>query len=126
MVRLGALLTAALVLAGCAAEGQTLGVSADGARVQLDHRSSVEIVLEGNATTGFSWELVAYDPAVIAPEGEPVYEEAETGMVGGGGAWVWTLVAQDPGECTVEFVYHRTWEDDPPERTFSFTAVVGG
>jgi inhibitor of cysteine peptidase len=85
----------------------------------------IQVTLDGNATTGFSWELVEYNPAVIAPVGEPTYEAAADGeLVGTGGSWTWTLRAVAAGESPVRFVYHRTWEDEPPESTFSFTAAV--
>ncbi len=96
----------------------------NGERVALGPGDTIEVHLEGNATTGFNWELVDLDPKVISTEGEPVYETADTDLVGTAGTWIWTLVAQQPGECVVQFVYHRSWEDEQPEATFSFTANV--
>jgi len=112
-----------VMVAGCSTS-RSLGLEDDGTRVALRSGDEIEITLAGNATTGFSWELVEFDPAVITPLGEPVYEESGPDVAGGGGEWTWTLVAQESGECEVQFVYHRTWEDEPPEETFSFTASV--
>ena len=124
MVRFAALAAVLILAIGCTAEGQTLDASNEGARVSLDPGGQVEVLLEGNATTGFTWDLADHDPAVIALQGEPVYEETTTDVVGAGGTWRFMLVGQEPGECEVRFIYHRTWEDEPPEQTFSFTAVV--
>ncbi len=124
MSRVAMSLVLLIVAAACTAEGQSLDASNDGTRVHLSPGGEVEVALEGNATTGFIWELVELDPDVIASGNEPAYKETESGAVGDGGSWTWTLVGQEQGECTVRFVYHRPWEDEPPEDTFSFTAVV--
>jgi predicted secreted protein len=124
MIRVFALLALlAVMIAGCSAS-RSLGLEDDGTRVALRSGDEIEITLAGNAITGFSWELVEFDPGVITALGESVYEEVDTDLVGGGGEWTWTLTAQESGECEVRFVYHRTWEDQPPEETFSFTASV--
>ena len=124
MIRVFALLALlAVTVAGCSAS-RSLGLEDDGTRVALRSGDEIEITLAGNATTGFSWELVEFDPAVITALGESVYEEVDTDLVGGGGEWTWTLAAQGSGECEVRFVYDRTWEDEPPEEAFSFFASV--
>ena len=124
MIRAFALVASLVVmLAGCSAS-RSLGLDDDGTRVALRPGDEIEVTLEGNATTGFSWELVEFDPAVITALAEPVYEETDTDLVGAGGKWTWTLAAQEPGECAVRFIYHRTWEDEPPEATFAFIATV--
>ncbi len=112
-----------VALGGCSTS-ESLTLDSNGERVTLASGDTIEVTLEGNATTGFSWELVDYDPMVVTTEGEAVYESEDTELVGVGGAWTWTLVAQEPGECVVQFVYRRSWEDEQPEATFSFTANV--
>jgi inhibitor of cysteine peptidase len=115
---------AAVLLTGCSA-AHTLDIGDDGTRLSLAEGDKVTVTLEGNATTGYTWELVDYDPEVITPRGEPTYEAADTELVGGGGTWTWTLIAAEPGECSVGFVYHRPWEEVPPLGAFSFIATVG-
>lgn len=114
-----------LVVAVACAGSRGLSVDDDGTRVSLAPGDEIQVTLEGNATTGFSWELIEYDPAVIAPLGEPTYEESDGEQVGAGGTWTWTLRAAAAGDSPVRFVYHRTWEDEPPESSLSFTAAVG-
>ena len=104
---------------------QSLTSDDDGDHVSLTPGAEIQVTLEGNATTGFSWELIEYDPVVIAPVNEPVYEKDDDELVGAGGRWIWTLRAVASGESPVQFVYHRAWEDEPPESVFSFTATVG-
>ncbi len=112
-----------MTLGGCTVSS-SLTLDDNGERLALAPGDTIEVTLEGNATTGFSWQLVDLDPTVITTEGAAVYETKDTELVGAGGAWTWTLVAQQPGECVVRFVYHRSWEDDQPEASFSFTANV--
>ena len=124
MIRVIALMAFLVAMvAGCSAS-RSLSLDDDGTRVTLRPGDEIEVTLEGDATTGFGWELVEFDPAVITALAEPVYEEADTDLVGVGGKWTWTLAAQQPGECAVRFIYHRTWEDEPPEATFAFIATV--
>jgi len=112
------------VLGGCSGD-RTVTVDNDGDRVSLAPGEEIRVTLDGNITTGFSWELVEYDPLIISPLGDATYEEDGGDTVGAGGRWTWTLQAVAAGETPVRFVYHRTWEEDPPAQTFSFTAVVG-
>jgi len=126
MTRIAALL-AVLVVALAACGGvRSLTIDDDGNQVSLSPGDEIHVTLAGNATTGFVWELVEYDSSVMAPLGEPTYEEDGGDAVGAGGTWTWTLRALGDGESTVRFVYHRTWEDKPPASAFSFTAAVGG
>jgi len=112
-----------MTLGGCTAS-ESLTLDDNGERVALTPGDTIEVNLEGNATTGFTWELIDLDPTVITTDGEAVYEIEDTELVGTGGVWTWILVAQQPGECAVRFVYHRSWEDEQPEATFSFTVNV--
>jgi predicted secreted protein len=72
MIRVFALLASLVVmLAGCSA-GRSLGLDDDGNRVALSRGDEIEVTLEGNATAGFSWDLVEFDPAVITALAESV------------------------------------------------------
>ncbi len=125
MTRVAIVLSALiLVLAACGGT-RSLTIDDNGDRVSLSPGEEIRVSLDGNATTGFTWELVENDVTVIAPVGEPVYEEATGDMVGTGGTWTWTLRAVGTGESPVRFVYHRTWEDEPPAADYSFVAIVG-
>jgi len=125
MTRIIALLAiVAVALAACAGT-RSLTIDDNEDRVSLSPGDEVQVTLDGNATTGFIWELAEYDSAVIDSLGEPTYEEETGDVVGAGGTWTWTLHAVGEGESMVRFVYHRTWEEKTPESVFSFTAAVG-
>ena len=112
------------ILPGCSSPVETLTLDDDGVRVVLSEGDTIEVALDGNATTGFSWVLVEFDDDVVAVEGDSAYEVEDTELVGVGGTWTWVLVARQPGETIVRFAYQRSWEDEPPEATFSFTVSV--
>ena len=112
------------ILPGCSSSAATLTLADDGAHVALSEGDTIEVALDGNATTGFSWILVEFDDDVVAVEGDPVYEVEDAELVGVGGTWTWVLVAHQPGETIVRFAYQRDWEDEPPEAVFSFTVSV--
>ena len=124
MARIVVVVAILMVVAVACSRGPSLTLDDEGDRVSLAPSDEIQITLAGNATTGFSWELVEYDPAVVTPLGQPTYEEDDGELVGAGGEWMWTLRAVAAGESRVRFVYHRTWEDEPPESVFSFVAVV--
>lgn len=102
----------------------TLGAKDDGRTITLKSGGTLIIELEGNPTTGFSWEVQAVDDAVLAPQGDPQYTASETGLVGSGGVFTFTFKAASKGETTLQLVYHRSWEKVAPADTFDVTVVV--
>jgi predicted secreted protein len=99
----------------------------------------VEIVLEANATTGFSWELAAQpETAVIRYIGgdyeardEVVAEEGEEGdepvVVGGAGVQRLRFQVVGAGAATVQLRYVQPWVDPPvPAATSSYRVRVSG
>ena len=124
MTRMVVVVTLLMVVAAACSQGSVLTLDDDGDRVSLAPSDEIQVTLAGNATTGFSWELIEYDPAVITPLGEPTYEEDDGELAGAGGEWTWTLRAVAAGDSQVRFVYHRAWEDEQPESVFSFVAAV--
>jgi predicted secreted protein len=102
-----------------------LGASDDGAVVEVEVGEQVVVRLEGNATTGYAWQVTAVDPAVLAPAGDPDYESS-SGATGAGGTYTFRFDAMGPGETEVVLRYFPTWEEPSEEAgTFTFTAVVG-
>ncbi len=61
-----------------------LEVGDDGATIEMKVGEQVSLELEGNPTTGYSWQITAIDPAVLAPAGEPGYESSSDADGAGG------------------------------------------
>jgi inhibitor of cysteine peptidase len=119
--------TLALTATGCSPTPPatvTLGAQDDGRTITLKSGDTLIIELEGNPTTGFSWEVEAVDDAILALQGDAQYTASETGLVGSGGVFTFTFRAASKGQTPLQLVYHRSWENVAPEDTFEVTVVV--
>jgi inhibitor of cysteine peptidase len=95
-----------------------------GSTVNLRVGDTMEVVLEGNPTTGFSWETAALDASVLKQLGEPEFKP-DTSLIGAGGKFTFRFEAVASGQTLLQLVYHRPWETNvPPEKTFEMTVVV--
>jgi inhibitor of cysteine peptidase len=95
-----------------------------GSTVQLRVGDTMEVVLDGNPTTGFLWETAAVDASVLNQLGEPGFEPY-TSLMGSGGKFTFRFEAVASGQTLLKLVYHRPWEKDvPPEKTFEVTVTV--
>lgn len=83
----------------------------------------VDVALPANPSTGYSWEVVAIDPAVLSLGPEPVFE-SDSDLIGAGGTMTFSFDVVGAGTTTIEMVYHRTFESNPPENTFTLTVVA--
>ena len=74
------------------------------------------ITLEGNATTGYMWQLARpVDKRLIELVGSE-YVPYKTGLAGGGGKSIWTFKAVRAGRSDIFLKYVRFWEkNNPPE-----------
>ncbi len=97
----------------------------DGTVVEVEVGQEVVVRLEGNATTGYAWQVTAVDSAVLSLTGDPDYESSSD-AAGAGGTYTFHFDALAAGETEVVLQYFPTWEE--PSATagsFTFTAVVG-
>lgn len=90
--------------------------------VELAPGTQLVVRLASNPTTGYRWQLTGV-PAVLASEGEAVYEpsprvESEPLRTGAGGTEVFTFRAARAGSGSLAFRYLRPWETGvTPART---------
>ncbi|MEA3441777.1 MAG: protease inhibitor I42 family protein [Chloroflexota bacterium] len=116
------LLLAALTACGAANE-VNLDADDDGGQVELKSDQTMVISLEGNPTTGYTWEVAQVDEAVLKQVGEAEFEP-DSDAVGSGGVQVLRFEAVNSGQTSLDLVYHRSWEDEEPVETFSVQVVV--
>lgn len=132
-MRLNTLAAALLALAACAATGReeadaarstsepaetpavnVVRVARDssGKTLTLRTGSRLEVALESNPTTGYSWQRDGGDTAVIAPAGEARFEpqNTEPGVVGAGGTEVLAFRAAAPGRTRLVLAYRQPWK----------------
>ena len=103
----------------------TLHQSDAGTTVALNPGDTLTVILEGNPTTGYRWEVASFDGAILEPQGEPEYEQAHTDRVGVGGEFTLQIRAQGTGTTSLDLIYHRPWEKDiAPLKTFAVNVEV--
>ena len=97
----------------------------NGKTIALKTGETFEINLEGNPTTGYTWEVeTAPDPAVLDLSGEIDYKSSSA-KVGAGGVFVFPYQAVGPGETTLRLIYHRPWEEDEePLELYELTVQI--
>lgn len=116
-----------LTACGSDPEPLTLTKDADGTSVQVEVGQPLEVSLEGNPTTGYSWEVKESGEPTLKLQAEPAYVQAETRatLVGGGGTYTFKYVGAEAGTATLELIYHRSWETDvAPLETFTLEVTV--
>ena len=114
-----------LILAfSCARSGgRTISASDHQEQVELQEGQTLSVSLEGNPTTGYTWETLEIDEQVLRQIGQPAFTPASDAL-GAPGTQVIRFRAVGQGRTTLRLVYHRPWEDAEPERTFSVEVIV--
>jgi len=118
----GLLLTA---LSACGASNEVkLDVGDDGSQVELNAGQTLVVSLEGNPTTGYTWEAAELDEQVLQQVGEAEFKP-ESDAIGAGGMQTLRFETVNSGQTTLNLVYRRPWEEDvEPSETFSVQVVV--
>jgi inhibitor of cysteine peptidase len=86
----------------------------------------MEVRLDANHTTGYSWVAAPVANPVLVSEGKAEYlENAAENRVGAGGVEVWRFKAVKAGKETLQFEYRRPWEKNvPAAKTVTFQVTV--
>ena len=131
MRRLGWLLGFAIVFwsglaAGQASSGVTVVDEKTAGDVSLKVGGKLEVHLEANHTTGYSWGQVLVEKPVLQKQGKAVYYQYPwDGRVGVGGMEVWKFKAVQKGKQSLRFEYRRPWEKTASAaKTLSFDVTV--
>jgi inhibitor of cysteine peptidase len=99
--------------------------SNNGENVRLFAGQELIIQLDGNPTTGYTWETKDLDTKMFAQVGEVQFTSSNPKLVGSGGTQTLTLKVLNAGTSTLTLIYHRPWEKDvQPIKTFSVTVTV--
>jgi len=115
----------ALALSACGPAKVKLTASDNGGQVEVKTGDLIVVQLEGNPSTGYTWEAADLDAAMFEQVGEPEFESDSPGLVGSGGTLTLTFKALQAGTATLNLVYHRPWETDvEPIETFSVTVTI--
>jgi len=124
---LGLLLAVSAMAAGCApAREVKLGADANGREIDLKKGQVLVVSLEGNPTTGYTWEVQEpLDEQVLRQMGEAEFKAASD-QLGAPGVLTFRFQAMGTGRTTLQLIYHRPWEEKgaKPLKTFSVQVVV--
>ncbi len=115
-----------LVVSACTSGAVEHQLTAANANQSIEAKvgDTLVVELEGNPTTGFTWEATELDQAVLEQVGEPEFN-AESDLLGAPGVISLRFKATGPGQTLLKLVYHQPWEQDvPPEETFEVTIAV--
>ena len=108
-------------------ETLTLDKRHNGQTVHVETGSKLEIRLEGNPTTGYSWQISALTGSSVVQNGSVEYlpEAHILPLVGSGGTFVVRLQAKQAGKSTIKLDYLRPWEKGrAPADRFSVNVQV--
>jgi inhibitor of cysteine peptidase len=112
-------------MSGCSTQtNPTLEGKDDGREITLQKGQTLTIKLEGNPTTGYSWEVAETEDAILQQAGEPEFE-AESDLLGAPGTQTLRFEAVETGQMELKLVYRRSWEADvEPLETFTVHVTV--
>jgi inhibitor of cysteine peptidase len=114
-----------ILITGCSS-GQTQLTAADnGKTVEVRAGDQLTIVLEGNPSTGYTWEAKDLDANMFQQVGETEFKSSNPGLTGAGGTLTLTFKALKTGTSMLTLVYHRPWEATAePQSTFEITVTA--
>jgi predicted secreted protein len=91
----------------------------DGCTIFVRAGSEIQVSLSGNATTGYMWEVVEIDEAVLHEIDEYyTLDETDPEVTGSGGTSTFVFETLAEGESTLGLVYIRSWAPDDPAGSF--------
>jgi predicted secreted protein len=102
----------------------------DSETIDLMKDDSLVITLEANSSTGYRWQILKNNDAVMKPAGPPEYQDgkpagnpANPAMTGAAGHAVFNFSAIATGKETLELGYSRPTDHDPA-KTFTVNIRV--
>ncbi|NQT66287.1 MAG: protease inhibitor I42 family protein [Actinobacteria bacterium] len=93
-----------------------------GKSFELEKGDRINIKLESNPTTGYSWILDGEtDTSVVSLfDSKFVQTEKEEELVGAGGYEIFTFKAENNGQTEIILTYKRSWEEEELKEEFLF------
>jgi inhibitor of cysteine peptidase len=103
----------------------TLGAADSGRTITVDAGTPIEVVLESNASTGFTWEITAVPvDSILAPApGNGEYTAPDSDLVGAAGVQTFRYETVGEGTTRLALTYLRPWSGEEAG-TFAVTIVV--
>ena len=122
-----AALTAILLLATACSSPRsvTLTNTNNGGNLEVKDGGQIIVKLDGNPSTGYTWEAKDLDATMFKQVGDPVFSSSNPGLVGSAGTLTLTFNALKAGTSQLTMIYHRPWETGvDPINTFTVRVTV--
>src|SRR6185369_12820098 len=102
-----------------------LSQSDSGKTVSLHQNQIMTVSLQGNGSTGYTWDVVPGAESILAQQGNTEFV-ADSNAIGSGGTYKFTFKATALGTAPLNLIYHRPLEAGvAPLQTFGMTVTVG-
>jgi predicted secreted protein len=111
--------------AGTTLEGEIMNLSENdsGKTVEICVGDELEVVLPGNPTTGYVWEVSSPDSNVLRLDKSDFVASDKT--IGSGGMDIIRFHAIASGKSEVKLIFHRPFEQNmSPLKTFEVTVII--
>ena len=124
------LLFVVLVLAfcmtsGCSSKKALLTAADNGKKIEANVGDQIVVELDGNPSTGYTWEAKDLDTNMIQQVGDPEFKSNNPGLIGSGGVLTMTFKILKAGTTSLTLFYQRPWETDvKPQATFVISLVA--
>jgi inhibitor of cysteine peptidase len=110
---------------GCSSSRVAITSADNGKELNLKIGQQIVVALEGNPTTGYTWEAVDLDSSMIQQVGSTEFKSSNTRLVGAGGTQTLVFKTLKAGMTNLTLVYHRPWENGvKPLRSFEIKIIV--
>jgi len=101
-----------------------LGDADNGRQVELKMGQQLVVSLEGNPSTGYTWEVTEVDAKVLRQSGEPEFQP-QSNLPGAPALITLRFQTVGAGTTDLKLAYRRPWEKNtPPAQTFAVRVSV--
>ncbi|MGB3081776.1 MAG: protease inhibitor I42 family protein [Candidatus Omnitrophota bacterium] len=115
---------ALFTVSGCAPAGVIVVHLKGDAEIEIARNQELEVELEANPTTGYSWRVSGLaDSSILRLKGGSHYER-KSDLIGGGDIEKYRFEALRGGRADLVFEYQRPWEDKEPVKKYTLGVVV--
>lgn len=127
MIKTCAIIIFALILGNAgtslAGESMKLNENDSGKTVEMRVGDELEVILPGNPSTGYVWEVSSLDSTVMRLDNSDFF--ADDKAIGAGGMEIIKFHAIDAGTSPLKLIFHRSFEQNmAPLKTFEVTIII--
>lgn len=102
----------------CKGEPMKLTFNDSGSTVNATVDQNIQLALDANATTGYSWKLESYDTKILKLKSSDY--KVDSKLIGAGGEQLYCFTVIGKGKTELKLIYHRPWEKDvKPAKVFT-------